>query len=165
MLAKGDIKGAFGKAQKWCRKRSQAAPKPTYQDEKVTRKEFEELHTAAAPAGEPIPIHITPTPRIDDQPPEEEEVKKGVRRISNGQSAGAAGMTVERIKELMAGAEDKVCPTCVEEQKMAMDLVKRCFTNDGEDAPSSFEVGTLALTPKDVTSYRGIVLLRSASWH
>jgi hypothetical protein len=77
LLAKGDIKGAFGKAQKW------HPPNPTCQDEKTTRKEFEELRTAVAPAGEPIPIHITPTPRTDDRPPEEEEVKKGVQRMNS----------------------------------------------------------------------------------
>jgi hypothetical protein len=38
-----------------------AAPKPAHQDKKATHKEFEELHTAVAPAGVPIPIHVTPT--------------------------------------------------------------------------------------------------------
>ena len=36
LLAKDDIKGALGKAQKWCRKRGQAAPKPAHQDKKPT---------------------------------------------------------------------------------------------------------------------------------
>ena len=122
LLAKGDIKGAFRKAQKWYWKRGQAVPKPTYQDEKATCKEFEELHMATAQVGEPTPIHITPTPRIDNRPPEKEEVQKGVRRMSNCKAVGATGIAAEHIKEWMAGAEDEEGPTYIKEWRMVLIL-------------------------------------------
>jgi exonuclease III len=161
LIGKGDIKGAFAKAQNWYRKRGPAAPKPTYHDEESTRKEFQELHTAAEPAGEPIPIHISPTPRINDNPPEEDEVKKGVRRMNTGKAAGASGITAEHLKEWMEGAEDEETPTYTKEWRMVLKLVAYCFTNDAKDAPKAFEIGILTLIPKDITSYRGIVLLES----
>jgi hypothetical protein len=162
LLGKGDIKGAFAKAQNWYRKRGPAASKPTYHDEESTRKEFQALHTAAEPAGEPIPIHISPTPRINDNPPEEEEVKKGVRRMNSGKAAGASGIAVEHLKEWMKGAEDDEIQTSyTKEWAMVLKLVEYCFINDAKDAPKAFEIGILALIPKDITSYRGIVLLES----
>jgi hypothetical protein len=116
---------------------------------------------AAAPVGEPIPIHITPTPKTDDRPPEEEEVKKGVRKMNSCKAAGATGTAVEHVKEWMAGAEDNEHPTCIKEWRMVLDLVECCFTNNAEDAPRAFEIGALALMPKDVTSCCGIVLLET----
>jgi hypothetical protein len=44
---------------------------------------------------------------------------------------------------------------------MVLDLAEHCFTNNAEDAPRAFEIGMLALTSKDVTSYPGIVLLET----
>jgi hypothetical protein len=41
---------------------------------------------------------------------------------------------------------------------MVLNLVEHCFTNNAEDAPRAFEIGTLALMPKDITSCCGIVL-------
>ena len=42
-----------------------------------------------------------------------------------------------------------------------LDLVEYCFTNNAEDAPRAFQIGILGLIPKDITSYRGIVLLET----
>ena len=44
---------------------------------------------------------------------------------------------------------------------MVLKLVQRCFTNDAKDAPKAFEIGILALIPKDITSCQGIALLKS----
>jgi hypothetical protein len=98
--------------------------------------------------------------RIDDRPPEEEEVKKGVQKMNSGKAAGATGTAVQHVKEWMAGAEDEEHPTHVKEWRMVLDFVECCFTNNA-DAPRAFEIGTLALMPKDVTSYCGIVLLET----
>ena len=65
------------------------------------------------------------------------------------------------IKEWMPGAEDEECPTFVEEWRMVLDLVEYCFTNNAEDAPRAFKIGILALIPKDITSYCGIVLVKT----
>jgi hypothetical protein len=107
LIDKGDIKGACTKVQKQHRKRGPAAPKPSHHDEESTREELQELHAAAEPAGEPIPIHISPTPMTNDNPPEEDKVKKGVRWMNTGKAAGVAGVAVEHLKEWMKGAEDE----------------------------------------------------------
>ena len=61
----------------------------------------------------------------------------------------------------MAGAEDKECPTCVEEWRMVLNLVEHCFINDNaEDVRRDFEIGVLALMPKDVMSCHGIMLIK-----
>ena len=44
---------------------------------------------------------------------------------------------------------------------MVLKIVEYCFTNEAKDAPKAFEIGILALIPKDITSYRGIVLLET----
>ena len=68
---------------------------------------------------------------------------------------------MEHIKEWMIGATDEENPRYVEEWKLVMKLVRYCFENDAENMPKAFEVGILALIPKDVTSHRGIVLLEA----
>jgi hypothetical protein len=53
-------------------------------------------------------------------------------------------------------------PRYLGEWEMVLKLVEYCFIYDTEEAPRAFEVGILALMiPKDVTSYRDIVLLES----
>ena len=107
-------------------------------------------------------MHINPTPRINDNLPEEEQVKKGLRRMNSGKAAGASDMTVEHLKEWMEGAEDEEIPTHTKKEwAMALKLVEHCFTNDAKEAPRAFEIGILALIPKDITSYQGIALLES----
>jgi hypothetical protein len=129
LLGKKDVTGAFAMVQNWHRKQGPAVPKPTCHDEESTREEFEELHTAAMPAGNPIPIHITPTPSVNDEPPEEDEVNKAVRRMNSGKSAGASGIAVEHLKFWMEGAGDEI-PTHTKEWAMALKLVGCCFINN-----------------------------------
>jgi hypothetical protein len=81
--------------------------------------------------------------------------------MNTGKAAGASGIAVEHLKEWMKGAEDEETPTYTKEWAMVLKLVEYCFTNDAKDAPKAFEIGILALIPKDITSYRGIVLLES----
>jgi hypothetical protein len=44
---------------------------------------------------------------------------------------------------------------------MVLKLVECCFTNDAKHALKAFEIGILALIRKDITPYRGIVVLES----
>ncbi len=159
-LDEGDVRGAYKQAQRWYRKKNQAS-KPTYQDEEETRKELEQLHTAIAPAGEEIPTHISPVPAIYDNPPEEEEICRTVLTLHSRKAGGVTGIRVEHIKEWMIGATDEENPRYVEEWKLVMKLVRYCFENDAKNMPRAFEVGILALIPKDITSHRGIVLLEA----
>jgi hypothetical protein len=80
-LDERDIKGAFTHAQKWNRQRNEAW-KPTFEDEEDTRKEFEELHTAVEPEGDPIPVHVSFD--INDNPPDEQEVKRNLKGMHSG---------------------------------------------------------------------------------
>jgi hypothetical protein len=61
----------------------------------------------------------------------------------------------------MKGTVDQKTPRYLVEWEMVLKLVEYCLINDAEEAPRAFEIGILALIPKDVTSYRGIVLLES----
>ena len=126
-LDEGDIKGAFTQAQKWYRKRNEAS-KPTFEDEEDTRKEFEELHTAVDPEGESIPVHVSF--EINDNPPEEQEVKRNLKDMHSGKSGGPTEIRVEHLKEWMNGAEDEKNPRYQDEWKMVLDLVGYCFTNN-----------------------------------
>jgi hypothetical protein len=47
------------------------------------------------------PIHINPKPMVNDEPPEEEEVKEAVRKLNIGKAARATGIMAEHIKEWM----------------------------------------------------------------
>ena len=70
-------------------------------------------------------------------------------------------MSVEHLKEWMEGAEDDESPTRTKEWAMVLKLGQRCFASDGKDAPKAFKIGILALIPKDITSCRRTVLLKS----
>jgi hypothetical protein len=72
-------------------KKSNASKPTAYQeDEESTQKELEEIHMAVEPPmGEEIPIHINPKLMVNDEPPEEGEVKEAVRKLNVGKAAGA----------------------------------------------------------------------------
>jgi hypothetical protein len=158
-LDEGDIsKGAFTHAQKWCRQRNEVW-KPTIKDEEDTQKEFEELHMAVELKGNPIPVHVSFD--INDNLPDEQEVKRNLKGMHSGKSGGPTEICVEHIKEWMRGAKDEKNPRYQDEWRMVLDIVEYCFMNNAVDMPRAFEIGILALIPKDVTSYRGICLLET----
>jgi len=150
-------KEAFQKLQGWYKKRSGRPPKPTFGDEEATRTEYENLFTAEIPPGEDIPIHIHPTPQVNDNPPSEREIINALGKIKLGKSPGATGIRAEHIRTWMSGATRAKDPIFVREWAMVVKLIEMAFT--GEAIPSAFFTGILVLLPKPDGDFRGIALL------
>jgi hypothetical protein len=156
-LTADNPKEAYRKLQGWYKQRSGRPPKPTYRDEEITRKEYEKLFGAEEPPGEDIPIHIFPTPEIDDEPPTEQEIINALKKLRLGKAPGATGIRVEHLRTWMSGATRAKDQIYVGEWAMIKKLVEMAFT--GEDIPSAFVVGILVLLPKPDGDFRGIALL------
>jgi hypothetical protein len=156
-LTANSPKEAFHKLQNWYKERSGRPPKPTLGDAEATRKEYEKLFGAEHPPGEDIPIHISPTPHVNDDPPSEKEIIEALKRIRLGKAPGATGIRIEHLRKWMAGATKAKDPTYVGEWAMVIKLVEMAFT--GEEIPSAFVVGILVLLPKPDGDFRGIALL------
>ena len=62
--------------------------------------------------------------------------------------------------ETIAGSEIRGTDRRTADQAI-LDLVEYCFTNNAEDASRAFEIGLLALIPKNITSYCDILLLET----
>jgi outer membrane PBP1 activator LpoA protein len=92
LLVNNDPKGAFERLKCWYKQRSGHVPKPTYKDAEVTREEYEKLFSTETPPGEDIPIHISPTPHVDDTPPSESEIIEALAKLKLGKAPGATGL-------------------------------------------------------------------------
>ena len=80
-LVNDNVKEAYEKLQGWYKPRTGHVPKPTYKDEEVTREEYANLFSQEDPPGEDIPIHISPTPQINDEPPSVNEIKMALKKL------------------------------------------------------------------------------------
>jgi len=159
-MTNGNIEGAYGKLQGWYKDASGRAPKPTYQDAKATRMEYEKLFTREEPPGESIPIHIHPRPRVDDEPPQEWEVVAALKKMRLNKSPGASGIRVEDLRSWWNSARKAEVkdPKCVELWEKVLTLVNLVFAKG--EIPSAFCNGILVLIPKTAQGeYRGIALL------
>jgi exonuclease III len=157
-LLKADrVEEAYGKLRGWYRDKPGHVPKPTIQDEEKTRLEYQSLFTAEESPGDPIPIHVTPTP-VDDSPPTEKEICEALKGMRRGKSPGGSGIRVEHLLEWMRGATGETPdPAMVSAWKKVLELVDISFT--GKPMPKSFGIGILVLIPKGGGQYRGIALL------
>jgi hypothetical protein len=119
--------------------------------------EYEKLFSAETPLGEEIPIHIHPTPQVNDNPPSEREIIDALGKIKLGKSPGATGIRAEHLRKWMSGATRAKDPIYVGEWAMVTKLIEMAFT--GEAIPSAFFTGILILLPKPDGDFRGIALL------
>jgi hypothetical protein len=156
-LVNDNVKEAYGKLQGWYKQRTGHVPKPTYKDEEITREEYTNLFSQEEPPGDDIPIHISPKPQINDEPPSVNEIMMALKKLRLGKAPGATGIRVEHLREWMSGATKIKEPKFVGEWAMVIKLIEMAFT--GEDIPSTFFVGILVLLPKGDGDYRGIALL------
>jgi hypothetical protein len=156
-LTADNPKEAYKRLQGWYKQRSGRPPKPTYKDEEATRKEYENLFGAEEPPGEDIPIHISPMPDINDEPPTEQEIIRALKKLKLGRAPGASGIRVEHLRTWMSGATRAKDQIYVGEWAMITKLIQMAFI--GEDIPSAFFVGILVLLPKPDGDFRGIALL------
>jgi Reverse transcriptase (RNA-dependent DNA polymerase) len=155
---------AFGRIKGWYKEKPEHVPKPTPEQEKKTREEYQNLYARKEPPGTSIPIHVDPSD-IDDTTPPEIEVWKALKAMRLGKSAGMTGIKVEHLRDWRIewnkaekGWESK--PEKVEAWKKVLQIVDTIFR--GELPPKSFGNGILVLIPKPVPDqYRGIALLET----
>jgi hypothetical protein len=161
-LKGGEVHEAYAAIQGWYRGVTNKPPKPTHRDEESVRREYETLFTRADPEGEPIPIHIEPTP-INDEPPNENEVVKALKRLRLGKSPGASGIRAEDLRRwhrLAREPDEDEEPLLVNVRRWEkiLKLLNLAFT--AGEVPKAFCNGILVLIPKSSPGeYRGIALL------
>jgi hypothetical protein len=104
-------------------------------------REYSDLYKATTPPGDPIPIHYHGN-AIDDTTPEDEEIRRAVRRLKAGKAPGPSGLRVDEIKQWMAERTTKPEPW----NKFRL-LVRHCFETG--ELPQSTCFSTLVLIPKE----------------
>ena len=60
---------------------------------------FVELYRAVPVEGEPIPTHISPVPKIDDEPASEEEILGALKHLRRNRAPGPSGIRPEDLLE------------------------------------------------------------------
>ena len=88
MLENGNVKGAFGRLQEWYKEETGKAQKPTFEDAEKLSAEYKSLFKREEPPGESLPLHIEPF-HVDDNPPDEMEIVKALRKMNTGKSPRA----------------------------------------------------------------------------
>ena len=159
LLKAKQVQTAYGLLRGWYREKPGHIAKPTIQDEKKTRDEYESLFTPEESPGEPIPIHRSSC-LINDSPPTAEEVCEALMGMKLGKTPGGSGIRVEHLRDWMEGAKpgESQKQSCLEAWNRVLELVELAFT--GQPLPRSFGIGILVLIPKGVPDqYRGIALL------
>jgi hypothetical protein len=116
-------------------------------------REYTTLYKATPPPGDPIPIHYHGD-ALNDTTPDEDEIRKAVRRLKAGKAPGPSGLRIDEIKQWMAERTTKPEPW-----NKFVDLITNCF-NTGE-VPQSACFSTLVLILKSDGGVRGIGLLES----
>jgi hypothetical protein len=86
-LAHKDKPSAWDILKRWYRQSTGRPPKPTRLDMAQLEDEYTALYKAAPPPGEPIPLHYRGN-AIDDSTPEDEEIRKAVKRLKAGKAPG-----------------------------------------------------------------------------
>jgi hypothetical protein len=93
----------------WYKHASGRISHPSKKDLKILQTDYGELLANKPPAGEPIPIYVSPL-NIDDSIPSEAEIEKAVGRIHSGRIPGQTGMRPEDLKERRDAARREKSP-------------------------------------------------------
>ena len=161
-LKGGEVHEAYAAIRGWYRGITNKPPKPTHRDEESVRKEYETLFSRGDPEGDPIPIHIEPSP-INDEPPNEKEVVRALKRLRLGKSPGASRIRAEDLRRwhrLAREPDEGEEPLLVNVRRWEkiLKLLNLAFTTG--EVPKAFCNGVLVLIPKSSPGeYRGIALL------
>jgi hypothetical protein len=152
-LTKGKSKEAYAKLRFWYKPKEKPS-KPTLQDERRTREEYDLLYRSSTPDKENIVVQRMKDD-INDDIPSEEEIKKAVMRMRLGKTPGATGIKVEDLRKWMEQAEND---NNRENWEKMVEVVQLAFTE--MKLPKRFGMGILVLIPKgEPNQYRGIALL------
>ena len=105
-LEEGKPKEAWGVARAWHKEVDPAASPPCYRELEKQTVEWEKLYAKRPPPGERIPSNIErrATP---DHPPEDQELRRAVKGLSNGKADGASKMRAEDLKAWLRGVESE----------------------------------------------------------
>jgi hypothetical protein len=75
---------------KWYKKQTGTQTKPTPAEADRVGAEYQALYTAENPPGDPLPIHMSPRPMINDSIPTENEIVEALRVLCNKSHQGQA---------------------------------------------------------------------------
>jgi hypothetical protein len=148
-ITAGNIRGAYNLLHGWYRDRRSKPPRPTRQDLNLICTQFKNLYRKEVPPGDPLPVHVTPAPILDDVP-NDDDVLLAVKRMRRGKQPGPSGI---RVRDILFWHCKR--PAVWDEFVL---LIQDCFA--GKAVPQEFSYSILCLLPKNEQGkYRGIVLL------
>ena len=161
-LHNGELKEAWRSMKGWYRAAEGRTPKPCYQTLASQTKERIALYAKREPPGNGVPINVTPYP-VDDDTPTDLEIRRAVRKLSNGRAGGASKMRAEDIKQWLFSREQ----TEKSEGNGAGDMWElftkliQAIWEKGEIPPQMTWI-IIVLLPKGGGDFRGIGLLEPA---
>ena len=102
----GCVREAWRDLQGWYRKAEDKPAKPCYQTMETQTATREKLYEHVALPGEDIPCNIERPPLRDD-PPDDQEIRRGVIKSHSRRSTGGSKMRAEDMKFWLKGIEHK----------------------------------------------------------
>jgi exonuclease III len=155
LLCRGKVRGAWSTLKAWYKHASGRTSHPSKKDLKILQTDYGELLANKPPAGEPIPILVSPFD-VDDSIPSEAEIEKAVGRLHSGRSPGPTGMRPEDLKEWRDAARREKSPDAQKWDKV-VELVQYIFETG--KIPTELNWSVLVAIPKTSGGFRGIGLL------
>ncbi len=105
-LAKGNVHEAFRHLKGWYREASETQARPCFQTMERQTAERVKLYQRRNSPGLPIVLdHAEMRTKIQDEIPDEEEIRVAVTELTNGCSAGVSWMRAEHLKGWLKGAK------------------------------------------------------------
>jgi len=164
-LAEGKVHEAFRHLKGWYREASETHAKPCFQTMERQTVERVELYRRRDSPGLPIVVdHAEMHTDIQDDTPDEEELRVAVAELTNGRSVGVLRMRAEHLKGWLKGAKLEEDPEkgpanlgAGDEWKAFVKLVQAVW--DEGKIPIQLGWVVTVLIPKGGGDYRGIGLL------
>ena len=98
LMAEGNICGAHMEVGHWWKDYGSRAQTPNREDLPKVSNDFQMLHTASPPTGDPIPTLVPPAP-VDDSIPSEDKIATTIFRLKNSKASRPSRTKAKHIKE------------------------------------------------------------------
>ena len=160
LLKNGGIIEAYHLLQKWYRNKAEKTTNPTYESMDKIQEEYQQLYASRTITGDDIPTYVRFN--IIDSAPEEPEIIKALKKLKNGKSPGASGISVDEMKTWYFKARLSEHTTIEDTTKWnnIIKIVQIAFKEG--TVPVALKRGILKLLPKPRSNgFRGIALLES----